>query len=345
MRIEPLCSERTEAYDRYLLGQDGSLFYYSSKYKNFLKHLLGCEEEYLLAVQDGAIHGVCPLMYLAGKAGRVYNSLPYYGSNGGIMADNSDAYALLASAYRAIAASASTLSSTIISNPLADQDASAIPFNYADSRVGQFTSIAFRENQWDEILACVDASARRNIKKAMREAIIVERDPSQLDRLRELHQDSMASIGGHPKADEFFRKVPEHFDPGVDYDLYVARLDGAVAAALLVFYFNKTVEYYTPAVAAEFRSMQPLALIIITAMAEAARRGFVWWNWGGTWTSQLGVYRYKRKWAAIERKYRYYTQLNDDEILSWSQSQILSTFPNFFVVPFSALRAGVTHGQ
>ena len=134
--------------------------------------------------------------------------------------------------------------------------------------------------------------------------------------------------------------VPRHFRPGQDYDLYVARREGAVIAGLLIFYFNRTVEYFTPAVAEEFRSTQPSALILITAMMDAGRRGFERWNWGGTGESQTGVYRFKKKWSAQERYYHYYTQLNDSSILDWSRGDIFSAFPNFFVVPFSALAAG-----
>ena len=32
-------------------------------------------------------------------------------------------------------------------------------------------------------------------------------------------------------------------------------------------------------------------------MASAAKRGMTRWNWGGTWLSQDGVYRFKKGWA------------------------------------------------
>ncbi len=73
-------------------------------------------------------------------------------------------------------------------------------------------------------------------------------------------------------------------------------------------------------------------------MADASRRGFEWWNWGGTWESQVGVYRFKKKWGADERRYDYHIQLNDASVLSWPREKILETFPNFYVAPFSALK-------
>ena len=75
-------------------------------------------------------------------------------------------------------------------------------------------------------------------------------------------------------------------------------------------------------------------------MTEAAKSGFKYWNWGGTWKTQTGVFRFKKKWAAFEQKYFYYTQLNDRSILNWSPDKIVKTFPNFFIIPFSQIHKG-----
>jgi lipid II:glycine glycyltransferase (peptidoglycan interpeptide bridge formation enzyme) len=337
MRIENLTPTLTPSYEEYLLSKEISLFYYSSKYKNFVKRLLGCEEEYLLAVERDKIMGILPLMYIQVSSFRVYNSLPYYGSNGGIIADNEEAYSKLLKTYNEIARDKTTLSSTVITNPFNEQDSSGFVHNYIDHRIGQITSLSSERDDWKELQRCIDSSAGRNVKKALRENISVEVDHCQLNRLRKMHQENIQAMGGIPKSDEFFTLIPQHFSPNKDFDLYVAKKDGVIIAGLLIFYFNQTVEYFTPAIDDEYRSYQPLSLIIMTAMTEAAKRGFRWWNWGGTWESQVGVYRFKRKWGAQERKYFYYTQLNDPSILTWPREKISETFQNFFIVPFSAL--------
>jgi len=337
VKIEVLCAATKEAYDKYLLTKSCSLFYYSSKYKDFLKDLLRCEDKYLLAVDGGRIRGILPLMYSGRDKGRIYNSLPYYGSNGGIISDDSEAYRELAGAYNEMALCETTLSSTIISNPFARQDTTDITHNFQDYRIGQFSSLSFQGKSGDGLVGHVGASARRNIKKAINEGVTVEIDPTQLDRLRQIHQTNIRDIGGIPKCDMFFTLVPRYFTPSQDYNLYVAKKDGVMVAGLLVFFFNQTVEYFIPAIDRRHSSSQPLALILKTAMSDAVQRGFHWWNWGGTWASQVGVYRFKRKWAAMDQKYQYFTQLNDTSILSWNPNRVLETFPGFFVVPFSAL--------
>src|SRR5438093_12652796 len=109
MKVSLLDVSAVEEYDKYVLSHQSSLFYYGSKYKDFLKMLLGCDEHYLVARdQSGAVRGILPLLYIEHERRRVYNSLPYYGSNGGILTDQPAAYETLLNAYNEIASAAHT---------------------------------------------------------------------------------------------------------------------------------------------------------------------------------------------------------------------------------------------
>ena len=72
-----------------------------------------------------------------------------------------------------------------------------------------------------------------------------------------------------PKSRRFFDLVSTHFRPDVDFRVYVTRLDGEAAAAVLVFYFNQVVEYFTPVVRKEHRESQALSAAIFKAMCDS----------------------------------------------------------------------------
>ena len=65
-----------------------------------------------------------------------------------------------------------------------------------------------------------------------------------------------------------------------DWSVFTAFHDGCPVAALLLFYFNKTVEYFTPVTVHEYRNFQPMSLIVFEAMRDAINRGMTNWNWG-----------------------------------------------------------------
>jgi len=148
----------------------------------------------------------------------------------------------------------------------------------------------------------------------------------------------MAAIGGLAKSAGFFEAVTRHLRPGEDFDLWVARLNGEIIAGLLVLHFGDVTEYFTPATRHEHRSEQPLALILVKAMTAAISRGSRLWNWGGTWSAQDGVHRFKRKWGAHDGEYRYFIRVRDRSLLDSSAARLRERFPHFYVAPFSALR-------
>lgn len=335
IEVVPAGAGDAVAADDFVRRHPDALFYHSRGYPQLLADLLGARDVSLAAVTGGEVTGVLPLLAQDGPHGTVLNSLPYYGSNGGVLATDRSAAEALAHAYNELATAAGTLSATLVPSPFADSGVDVV-HNLTDERTVQFTRIGGLDEEG--LLELVDSSARRNVKKARRTGYAVTRDAQATDRLWQLHDANIRAIGGRPKSRRFFELVRERFTAGDDYDLWVATLDGDVAAALLVFYWQRTAEYFTPAVDVDHRSGQPLAGILAEAMTEAARRGMEVWNWGGTWLSQESLFRFKRKWGAEARPYTYRTQLNDERVLSLPRAGILAAYPDFYVAPFSALK-------
>jgi lipid II:glycine glycyltransferase (peptidoglycan interpeptide bridge formation enzyme) len=100
-------------------------------------------------------------------------------------------------------------------------------------------------------------------------------------------------------------------------------------------FFGQWAEYFIPVSDEEFRSDQVLSAIILRAMTDAAVAGVRYWNWGGTWSSQEGVYRFKSRWGARDYSYQYHGKVFDHELLGMSPETIRRQFPNFYVRRFS----------
>lgn len=339
--VGTLQPEMTPAYEAFLRGQEDSLVYHSTKYRDLLKEHLCCRDDYLIATADGQIKGVLPLLVMDAEPGHVYNSLPFYGSNGGIVSHDPDAEAALLKSYNERATDPTALSSTMVSNPFRRRRPAVPVHNFTDRRLSQATQLPVGNVGQEAIMDLIDPSARRNVRKAIREGVTVDIDHGQLDFLVVLHRENMDAIGGIGKTPDFFAALSRHLHPGEDFDVYVAKLHGKVIAGLLVLYFNRTVEYFVPATHPDERSAQPSALLLVEAMTHAAQRGFARWNWGGTWETQTGVYRFKRKWGALTTRYDYYTQLNDLSLLNSTPDVLRKGYGHFYVAPYSALTPGV----
>lgn len=324
-----------EAWDSFLLGSEGGLIFHSIRYRNLLVEHLGCESEYLVARESGEIRGVLPIMWSEDPDGRVCNSLPFFGSHGGPIAAEPGIERALIDAWNDRATDDRTLAGTMVANPFLDHEAPLPVHGLTDERISQVTVLPKAADP-DSLLAVVESSARRNVRKAERLGFEVQCDHGALADLGRIHQENLRTIGGIAKSQDFFEAIPRHMRPGADFDVWVARRDGVVVAGLLVFYFNQVAEYFTPAVLHDHRGDQPLAQILVRAMVDAAQRGCRLWNWGGTGTGQEGVFRFKRKWGARDVRYRYFVQVNDEQLLGAEPENVRARFRHFYVVPFSA---------
>ncbi len=338
-------------YTDFLLKNELSLFYLSIEYKELLEHLLGCESQYLIAKNSkGSIVGAFPLMISKkGKIGRVANSLPYYGSNGGIIVDQSlsnqvknEIRTELYLAGENCIRDCGCVASTIVSSPFDNASGfykENVSYDFMDHRIGQITCLPLPGVDLEtRLMQMLQDPRPRNIRKARKTGVSCGYGfgEDELNFLYTTHQTNMKAIGGLAKDKEFFLLVPKIFHHS-QYRVYVAEKDGEKVAAILLFYFNKTVEYFTPVVVEDARKYQPTALIIFEAMKDAVNEGYRYWNWGGTWASQNGVYDFKKRWGALDYPYSYFIKLYGEDILSSSKSDLLHEYPGFYVVPFNQI--------
>ena len=332
MLIKKLNNNLVNVYKKFLQDHPYAMFYHSIKYKNFLEKILECKAEYLLLCDNkNNIYGILPLMIKNGIYGKVINSLPFYGSHGSVLTTKVAYEKFLLDKYNKLLQKKDILSSTVITNPL-DEKFHKFKHNFKDERIGQWTNI--KKINKEILLNKIDSSARRNIRKAIKNDIQVEINNNSTDFLKELHKDNMSVLGGLPKDDNFFELVLEQFEPGIDFNIYIASKKQKPIAALLLFYFKNIVEYFMPVINQDFKSDQPLPLIIYRAMLDASQNNLDWWNWGGTWLNQEGLYKFKKKWDTIDKPYFYYTNCEKGKFKSLKKEDLLQNYKNFYIIPF-----------
>ena len=321
-------AEHEAAIDAFVAGHPEGLIYYTSRYRRYLLEVAGGQCRSLVALDRATVVGVLPLMLKDGPFGPVLNSLPFFGSNGGVLAAGAEAESALIAGYDREAAAASV--ATWISHPFMD---TATPrHDLTDERIAQWTMLPAGGG----LPAGVEASARRNVQKAQAAGVTVREASDALPFLEATHRANLAAIGGRAKPAEFFSRL-RVMTYGRDWRLHAAEQNGSPLAALLTFEAARTVEYVMPVVVESARSLQPTSMILAVAMAEAARRGVTRWNWGGTWLTQEGVYRFKKKWGADERRYRYFIRLNDASLRRRSAAELSAAYPWYFTLPYDQL--------
>jgi hypothetical protein len=340
MNVVDLAEVEDAVQERFLRELPEAMLYHSPKYRRLLLDVLGCESKGVGVIESDDLVGMLAVMETRGPYGRVINSLPFYGSHGGLLARSDEARRVLSDWYRDLVASDGIAAATMVENPLAPgTSVDGVEGQFTDERIGQLTPLTADKASPDILMASLHSKTRNMVRKARSSDISVDTDAGQLEALARIHFENMRAMSASPKPDRFFELVPQLFKEGDEWQCWVGRRDGEVAAALLVFHFNGVTEYFTPAVREKDRASQALSLVIFEAMRESAQRGMRWWNWGGTWRSQQSVYRFKSRWGTIDMPYRYCTVVRNRALLSLSPAELLAAYPSFYVLPFEALGA------
>lgn len=330
IQVLPWSPEHEAEIDRFVSAHPEGLIYYTPAFRRYLLGVAGGECHSRVCLEDGRLSGVMPVLIKDGPFGRVLNSLPFFGSYGGVLSASGAAESALRAEYDRLAAGVAA--ATWISHPFMDSPAPR--HDLTDERIAQWTMLPAD----GALPETVESSARRNVQKAEAAGITVRESAEALPFLEQTHRENMAAIGGRAKPEAFFSQLSV-MTYGRDWRLYVAEHGSEPIAALLTFEAATTVEYVMPVVRESARSLQPTALILATAMADAARRGMTRWNWGGTWLSQQGVYRFKKKWGASERRYHYFITLGDRSLMRRTAAELSAAYPFYFTLPFDRLAA------
>ena len=351
IEIKVLNSNTEADYRQLLVAAPAAMFNHSLRYRKFLQKILSdAEDHYLLAFEAGELIAALPLFLMHGHLGSVVNSLPFYGSHGGVVAkpnaSKSVTQALLI-AFTDFCDKRQVICSTLIESPIdpCKEIYSSYQSDYFDERIGQITTFPEQRGGHEveeSLLSLYHQKTRNIVRKGLKGGFVVSHDGSQktLEALHALHEENIGGIGGIAKPWSVFEAIRDVFEYDEDYRIYIATHNGQIVCALLVFYFKGMVEYFTPATLESYRSHQPLSLLIFIAMRDAVvERGSTHWNWGGTWLSQDGVYQFKSRWGTTDYPYRYHVKAYRGASFFHDKhkSDFLNSYPYFYTVPFSAL--------
>ncbi|MEN6624118.1 MAG: GNAT family N-acetyltransferase [Smithella sp.] len=337
-------------YDQCIVSNPENLIYSTRPFLTFLQEVTGEEAHCLVAEEDNHILGVFPyLLKRNERYGTVYNSLPWYGSYGACtLADNTGSQVrnCLIDVWCAMLYDCpDLLTATAVLSPFEE----TYRYSYSDklvngttdSRIGQITNLPDDGADLNERLLAVFSQKTRNlVRKSLKQgfSLVVSDDEWAWRFLHETHLENMQAIGGKAKPWEHFAAMRSHI-PMEWRSIYVAMLGNMPVAGMLLFTFNKTVEYITPVVKVDYRSTQPLSFLIYNGMIDAIKKGFASWNWGGTWITQESLHHFKAGWGAKDHPYTYLIHASPGsvEIIKKNQNDVINSFPYYYVFPFNQL--------
>ena len=320
--------------------QDIYLFYAQRTYIDSLIQTFECEEETLIYEEEGEIKGVLPLLSKLGSFGKVYNSLPFYGSHGGVIAKTNVVSQIIYDHILSPSFGDGKKGLIMISeNPFYPIHTSInLPSNLIiENRIIQVTPLEELTTE-ESLMSILHSKTRNMVRKSLNVGFTLIESETLFDPMYALHVQNMKAIGGTIKPLAFYNSIRANYRFGIDYTLIGAEYNGELAGVLLLFYHNGIVDYHTPTIDVKYRDLQPNSFLIFHSMMSAIKSGYKSWNWGGTWKTQESLYRFKSRWGSIDNEYRYIFDVSRKDIFDSNPTALLNEYSFFYTVPFYMLK-------
>jgi len=328
-------------------------FYHTTYNVEILKAVTPAQIQFITCYHNYEPVGGIAYAVQTGFLGNVVNCLPYFGSYGDALVTGDAPRGTEESVYAKLIKQCSGIDAlclNVITSPFADtlhheKVKECLSPTFIDKRSCQISCLPEyrgenRENYSEKILSMLQGRARTAYRKIQKSDFEYRRCSTEQEALQfaQIHKANIEAKGGQFKSAEFFLKTFEMSQAKPDNVELAAMFDrGKLIAGIVLFRFNDTVEYHTTCLLDEYRSIGPLNRIIVEKMIDAGMSGYRFWNFGGTWKTQEGVYLFKKSFGAGDRNYYYYTVFFRDveRIKKMSPKEILKGYPFCYVIPFS----------
>jgi hypothetical protein len=328
-------------YEDFITHIPRSTFTSSSNHIKLLEKILNLEPKYVIVEKDNEIKGIMPFFEKKNDLGLVINSLPFFGSHGGLISNDYEIDKMLISKFNEYANENDVLSSVVISNPFVKNNTiyeNYLNHNHVEKRFTQCTVLENEnsESMWKKF----EKRTRWTIRKCEKNLIHVYKSPitSELSsNFYEIYKIGMKIKKGRLKPSNFFEHVKNNFIFDKDYAVFVAEKNSLPIAYLLVFYHYPFAEYYMPAFDKNYSNYNATSMLIWKSIEDSLSKKLKFYNFGGTLIDQHSLYLFKRNWGSSDFYYNYYINANLERIKSVELDNLKSMYENFYVFSFSQL--------
>lgn len=300
----------------------------------------GMGELYAFVLTENAeIFGYLPGFLKKTPVGSVYNSMPYFGGNGGVLhacpPERPDpTEALLSGLNDWLACEEGLLSAVIHSAFLAETTPyrEAWPDALISERFTQFLPIT--ADEWPKKVR-YDIRRCEKLGVTLSEAVT----PGHLETFYAIYVDNCLQAGIPAKSFSFVGRMATEGVAAGHVHLAFAWHEEVMIGGLMTLEGGRTVSYYLPCSRPEARHLQPALLLIDHAYQAARSRGRRWWNWEASPGRDSGVYAFKKRWGSEEAPYLTLTRpyAGPDVFQQVGIDGLKQSFPSMYVYPFDRL--------
>lgn len=336
-----------DIYENFITTNSNALIYHSLTYKKFLYNsILNTIHKYIVAVNGKRILAVVPCIIKLSEKGNILNSLPFFGSHGSILGAENLKELEIKKIFLKLNELIDTYnikSVTIVDNYKKNNLKiinKYFKYQFIEKRFSQVTNLANIKNFITEtgnnnFVAYFKGNRRTDIRKGQNNKYVfaIDNSVNSLKALYNFHKKNIKNLGGVKKNWKIFKNLNELYIKTNKGNIFTVKDKNKIVCSILLLYYKETVYYFIPGMLDSYKSKSVMSNIIFIAMNDSIKKGYSYWDWGGSWLSQKNLIKYKNSWQAENVEYSYYINYSK-KINNLNKENILDYYKYFFVKPF-----------
>lgn len=320
-------------YSEIYSGYPRKTIYQSPIYISMIMDVLEAKSRHLICkLHSSAI----PLLYKSTSFGRVYNSLPFFGSCGGIVGNNNFCVELQTQIL-ALRQEISFASLNIISNwyNQVDLNSSSISFNVME-RINTVKELEGIEGIKNAALSTYHSKTRNIVRATLKNDFEFCDLSDQFEIVTKIYFDEMNLKKRFSKPIGFWEYLIKNRNSKLDYVIYGAKKEGKILGFVLFIYNEELgqVEYFIPGSTPEGRKYNVNYFLIHSAIIEFSKQKFDTIHFGGSHINQIDLIRFKQRWGSQTYSYKYFNTYSK-KLEDLSNNFLTEEAPYFYIKPFT----------
>lgn len=283
-----LCAETDAArWEQFVSSHPDATSYHRWNWKYIFENVFGWNTYYLLAQNDGATHGILPLVWQKSLRGSYLSSMPHLKGGGVVAAGRAVEEQLIVRA--------TDIAREVKAEYLELRHLNDHQLNLAtrDDKIGAVLEI---ESDAGARLSRLDKKTRNLVRKSQTFGMAAEFGSAELlEDFYRVYCHNMRDLGSPTYSRDFFAEILTRFP--ADTHLCAVRREGEVVAAAFLIGFRETVEAAWASSYRKYRELKPNMFLYWELLSFAARRGYRWFDFGRSSVGS-GTYEFKLQWGA-----------------------------------------------
>lgn len=287
-------------WNDYLIGTGNGSLYHAFEWKNVMERSFGHKGFYLMAMEDGEIRGILPLVLVKGPFfGKLIVSMPFL-NYGGICTSHEEV-------ARALFNAAAGLVEHNGAKYLELRSPTKCSFDLP-VKTGKVSMTIHLEADPEQIWRGFSTKLRTNIRRAEKNELKIKIGGAEnLHRFYKVLSQNMRDLGTPIYREDFFKSILEELGDRIRIFLVLYQ-DKPIATAFNG-HFKNTVEGLWASSIREYDKLQPNYFLYWEMIKYACENGFEYFHLGRSSTDS-GSLEFKKKWNAVPQQLYWYYYLN-----------------------------------